>query len=328
MWIISMNRQYKFSSNLANPIQSFIKFNRDIGRKYDEYERILYKYDQFNLLQSNRSYLDKEDVDRFTSMRPNIKVGTQLACITVLSQFGKYLVRNGSSSYVCSTRYNAGCASRYRPYIFTRRQIAQIFNIVDNIPKQNRTTRALVFYPAIFRLLYGCGLRVSEALNLRVCDVDLHNCLITAENTKNGRVRTIPAHSSVIRRMTVFKEQAHPVPNPNEFFFKSVFQDRYDSSTVYTYFRNVIWKCGISHSGRRKGGPRVHDLRHTFCVHCLRQFVERGEDVAVALPILSSYLGHSSLHSTEYYLRLTAEVFPEIAQNMEKHLNYFNRTEE
>jgi integrase len=56
----------------------------------------------------------------------------------------------------------------------------------------------------------------------------------------------------------------------------------------------------------------VHDLRHTFAVHSLRQIIHSGKDTYVFLPVLSSYLGHVKLSSTEYYLRLTADVFPEL----------------
>ena len=78
-----------------------------------------------------------------------------------------------------------------------------------------------------------------------------------------------------------------------------------------------FYKCGISHGGRDKGGPRLHDLRHTFCVHSLRQFLKNGVDYRAALPILSVYMGHSTISATGKYLRLTADAFPEITNMLE-----------
>jgi integrase/recombinase XerD len=55
-------------------------------------------------------------------------------------------------------------------------------------------------------------------------------------------------------------------------------------------------------------------IRHTFAVHALQQNIEQGKDIYVSLTGLMVYLGHSNITSTEYYLRLTAEVFPDFLQ--------------
>ena len=71
----------------------------------------------------------------------------------------------------------------------------------------------------------------------------------------------------------------------------------------------------MTHKLQGKGkGPRVHDLRHTFAVHSLQQNIEMGKDIYTSLTGLMVYLGHSKISSTEYYLRLTAEVFPDFLE--------------
>ena len=92
---------------------------------------------------------------------------------------------------------------------------------------------------------------------------------------------------------------------------------RYSAQTIYNRFRDVLFICGIPHRGKGKG-PRLHDLRHTFAVHSLQQLAENGEDLYTVLPILSEYMGHSSVSATQYYLRLTAEVFPDIMEMVEE----------
>lgn len=87
-------------------------------------------------------------------------------------------------------------------------------------------------------------------------------------------------------------------------------------SNVYHNFRRFLWKAGISHGGKGYG-PRIHDFRHTFAVHCLKKWSIEGKDLMTYLPILRVYLGHSTFEETAYYLRLTADVFPDITLKLE-----------
>jgi integrase len=84
---------------------------------------------------------------------------------------------------------------------------------------------------------------------------------------------------------------------------------------VYKHYRKLLWKAGISHGGKGKG-PRLHDFRHVFCVHTLAKQVKAGVDLYVALPILSTYVGHSSITATQRYVRLTAEAYPELIKKI------------
>ena len=61
-----------------------------------------------------------------------------------------------------------------------------------------------------------------------------------------------------------------------------------------------------------------HDMRHTFAVHCLNSWVLAGEDLTAGLPVLSTYLGHNDLSGTQRYLQLTAQMYPDITQKLEK----------
>jgi integrase len=75
--------------------------------------------------------------------------------------------------------------------------------------------------------------------------------------------------------------------------------------------------AGIRHAGRGFG-PRIHDVRHTFCCHTLQNAVEGGRELTNMLPYLSEYLGHGSLTATSQYLRMTAEVYPSVLSAIEK----------
>lgn len=103
----------------------------------------------------------------------------------------------------------------------------------------------------------------------------------------------------------------------DDIFLSSPRKNVYDQAAIYREFRKLLWKARISHGGRGNG-PRIHDFRHTFAVHCLKKWVLNGVDVAASLTILSAYLGHVNLKGTQHYLRLTADLFPEITAKIEE----------
>lgn len=101
------------------------------------------------------------------------------------------------------------------------------------------------------------------------------------------------------------------------YYFRNKAGTRLKGDHVYRNYRKLLWRAGISHGGKGKG-PRLHDFRHTFCVHTLAKQIKEGVDLYVALPVLSTYLGHSSVGATQRYVRLTAEVYPEFLEKVSK----------
>ena len=86
----------------------------------------------------------------------------------------------------------------FTPYIFTKDEIESILYFADRIgPNRNKFINTPFIYPAVIRLLYGCGLRVGEALTLLCNDVDLHNGVITIRNGKNNVSRLVPMSDSL-----------------------------------------------------------------------------------------------------------------------------------
>ena len=83
------------------------------------------------------------------------------------------------------------------------------------------------------------------------------------------------------------------------------------------WFVKILNETNIPYIGGGHG-PRIQDLRFTFCCHSLKQLIEKGIDTYVFLPTLSQYMGHSSIQSTEYYLMLTKEIYPVLVKNRSK----------
>jgi integrase/recombinase XerD len=128
--------------------------------------------------------------------------------------------------------------------------------------------------------------------------------------------RLVPMSNSLAERCRNYSKRVHPFLSPEDYFFPALGGKPMTIGNVYKNFRKFLWQAGISHNGRGYG-PRVHDFRHAYAVHCLKKWVEQGKDLAAYLPVLKTYLGHDSFEETAYYLRLTADVFPEITLKLE-----------
>ena len=172
--------------------------------------------------------------------------------------------------------------------------------------------------PLLFRLLYCCGLRVSEATHLKVSDVDIEEGSLNIRKAKFGKERRVPVSQEIIGRLRAYSARVRSVTAAQDsVFLPSPSGQELSRKTVYGNFRTFLWEAGISHGGPGKG-PRVHDLRHTYAVHCLKRWVEEGKDLSAYLPLLTAYLGHTHFRETSYYLRLTADLYPTITAQVER----------
>ncbi len=205
------------------------------------------------------------------------------------------------------------------PYVFTDDEVARLFTAIDSQPMSSFTNKALVD-PVLFRVLYGAGLRVSEALNLTLSDVDTSAGTLRIRDSKNGEGRTIPITDRLTATLGAYLAAAHPAPEHSDHVFYSRAPGApINQSTIYLRFRGYLAEAGIPHF---IGGPHPHSLRHGFAVANLRRWANAGADLAVMLPYLACYMGHADLRGTQYYLRLTADAYPEVMAKAQIRFGY------
>jgi len=243
--------------------------------------------------------------------RPNETDITRYKRISAIRNLARFMNAIGVPSYL--PRLPGNYKSTFTPYIYSHDEIGRFFAECDKLIVSSHTYSAPL-YPALFRLLYGTGMRIGEALSLRRKDVDLDNGIVILRDTKNGEDRLLPVSDSLRDILGSFAS-AYADAEPDSFFFVKRNRKPLMRSDVYHNFRALLLKCGISHRGR-ESGPRIHDFRHTFSVHSLAKMSENGLDLYYSLPILSQYLGHKSLEATDKYVRLTEEMFPSVLEKM------------
>jgi integrase len=204
--------------------------------------------------------------------------------------------------------------STFTPYIFTTEEVHMLFEAADSTVA-NGYQRYTHVMPALLRLLYGCGTRISEALNLKCENVLLDQRRVILRKTKNSTERVLPLSESVAEAMSAYAKRWSPLPDG--LFFSDENGNAVTSDAIYRSFRILLRRCKISHGGKGHG-PRLHDLRHTFAAHSLASMSKSGLDLYYSLPVLSRYLGHRSLEATEHYVRLTEAMYPDIVERMNK----------
>ncbi len=206
------------------------------------------------------------------------------------------------------------------PYIFTHDEIKAVIKAADKTKPWEPSRSMHLALPVIFRILYGCGLRVSEVVKLQYKDVDLKEGILTIRQAKTEKDRLIPMSGSVHSACTAYAEQIW-WESDNDFFFPAPDRTMLSPMTIYQRYRMYLQDAGISHGGKGHG-PRLHDIRHTFAVHVLQKWILEGADLTAMLPVLSTYMGHSRVQSTARYLRLTTEVYPELMKKVENTCAY------
>jgi integrase len=311
---------FNYSSIYGSYFKRFIARKKDLGYLSLKAEWFFLELDKLFLDNKVTSLgITKQQIDEWRATRLNDSQSTIYAKYSILSQFCKYLCTVGYDCYIPRMPVNPP-KHNFVPYVFSHKEIANIFQSCDSLRMYDKHMSSIIFaIPAIIRLLYGTGMRISEALSLKNKDVDFNKRCIFIRKSKNGEERITPFSTTleeVLRQYLHFRNQI-PIPRINEtdgFFFVSPNGTACRLDGVYAWFRKALNKSGIPHLGEHKG-PRLHDFRHTFSVHSLVEMAKSGLDLYYSLPLLSTYLGHKSLEATEQYVRLTSEMYPDLLKD-------------
>ena len=153
-----MSKNKTFTGPLAEHIQRFLNEKRSLGYKYEEQERVLYVLDQMSKQFDCSNGLPKNLCLAFIERDPNWRQKTQEQRVTLIRTFAEYLIRHETPAYLVDFSIVTNRHEDFKPYIFTHSQIKDIFNAADSI--RPHSSNSHIFYPAILRSQYGCGLRI------------------------------------------------------------------------------------------------------------------------------------------------------------------------
>ena len=234
--------------------------------------------------------------------------------VVAIRQLVIYMQRQGFEADLPPLPMSPRKELKSKARIFTASEINDILKAADQLPYISHSPLRHRVVPELFRVLYGCGLRIGEACRLTLSDVDLDGGVLTIKQGKFNRDRIVPIAPGLQHRLQQYVRYLHNT-GADDCFFPSP-RGQYVPRSVYSIFRELLEKAGIEHGGRGQG-PRLHELRHSFAVHRLESWYRSGEDLNAKLPLLATYLGHKSLVGTQAYLQLTRTIHTDIADKLE-----------
>jgi integrase/recombinase XerD len=209
---------------------------------------------------------------------------------------------------------------RARPYLYSKEEIQRLLSAALDMPC--RFTRCQLrpwTYYCLFGLLSVSGLRLGEARNLKLSDVDLDAAVLTIRGTKFGKSRLVPMHASTCRVLQDYikrRQQHCSAQAASPYLFTSVLGNRLDMGDIHRTFYVLSRQIGLRGAGESRG-PRLHDMRHVFATNTLVRWYEAEQDPERLLPILSTYLGHVHVADTQWYLSGSPELMSEAMRRLE-----------
>lgn len=308
-----------FKSGLAAELQNYLDYKTDSGFKEKSFLKPLKRFDNYCINRgiTNISFT-KDDFDEWAVKRTNEADTTHYARVNFVKNFLIYLRRKGYEVY--AGKDIKSIPTDFTPHIYTDDEIRRYFHVVDTYDPHGGNKKNLIQLPVLFRLLYCCGTRINETLGIRKKDVDIENGIIALYETKNNAARYIVLSDEMKELIKKFADKCFYMIEDDGYIFTNLNGKRIDGKTIYELHRKFLDQAGIPYLGDGHG-PRIHDWRHTFAVNSFKMLADSGTDLYVALPVLSTYLGHKTIYATEKYLRLTISIYPYIERKWSDKIN-------
>ena len=306
--------EYVFTSCFLNDIQGLIEQKKQSGYIYDSAKYILIQFDKFCVENHiDRAIITKELSDTWQSYHADEAKSRRASRMSVLRQLAQYMNSQGSECYIPS-KFSA---KSYRvPYVMNEREIREFFTVADDyVPKVNADRFSILAeeYKVLFRFIYCCGLRVSEARKLKLEDIDFERKTALILRSKGDKDRLIYIADDVCKMCLDMLDLLH---DKYHFYSEYLFPSSDPNTPLQVASINKkfqeFWKKTSGASDSKY--PTVHSLRYSFVVTRMNLWMEKGENLTAMMPYLSKYLGHESVENTYYYYHQIESAFKIVRQ--------------
>lgn len=196
-------------------------------------------------------------------------------------------------------------AVRFTPYIYTQQELQRLLQAITPAATGHLSPQTV---RTVLLLLYGAGLRISEALKLETADVDLPGCVLCVRQSKFFKTRLVPIGPKLAGVLRDYERKRPGLNGADDCFFRTDRGLPVNRSTMERVFARLRLAAKVKRTDGGRYQPRLHDLRHAAAVHRLVAWYREGADLQSLLVQLSAYLGHVDLAATQKYLTLTPEL--------------------
>ena len=295
----------EFKSNLKDRINEFISFKRSVGKKYNNVGYYFGFIDQANMDLGNYDYLTKEVLETALNTAVSRSNSQDRSFYSYFRELSKYLNITDGKSYVLSDKYK--CRRHHANiYLFSSEEIRKFFATLNRMTEESGKLHMYIIQ-AVFYVMYFCGIRCVEARMLKTEDVHIDEMYFIIRNSKNHNDRKLFITDEAVKVLKSLDDRLSIMVSNRTYFF-SVYETKFISPNfISENFRKVWTSAGMSMDVTPR--PRAYDFRHHFACANIMKWMDEGKDVHAMLPYLMTYMGHSSLESTYYYIHLIPEFF-------------------
>lgn len=304
-----------FHSVLAPTLRALVEYRQALGYGDRGVRSLLAHFDRYLVAHGWPSpLLTRELIEDWAASGGPLKPRSRAQRLHVMRLLGRYLAQTQPDTFIPGPAWAPRQPSGFRPHIYTLVEIRALLGEAARLtPVGSLRPRT---YVTLLGLLSCTGLRISEALALRLVDVDSAEGILWICESKFHKSRAVPMAPDVVavlERYRADRAARGQSADPEAPFFVNERKQACSYPVVYATFLAIARRIGLRRPAGTRG-PRLHDLRHTFAVHRLLAWYRDGGDIQARLPRLADYLGHVSLVSTQVYLEITAELLGEAAR--------------
>ena len=305
-----------FNSLLSNILAAFMKKVKAESAESTaiKYQIILRNFDSYlcSVGFSSKDLSDQLLSDWICSLS-NLANNTIVVYETAVSRFLDFAKAFGITSHMPPVMRRR---DEYQPEFFSFEDIELLCRIADNCATDNSKNLpwVAVEIPMIIRLLFSCGSRLSETLEIQMRDIDLELGIITMRHTKKEKERLVPMTTEMLNLLKQYCMAMGLIGNPDYYIFPSdCFQRHLTKMNVYHRFCRILKKSGLSSMRNKKHERKrcIHCIRHTFVLYAIKHLRSQGISIDDTFPYLSVYMGHATLYDTQKYMKFSMELFPE-----------------
>ena len=301
----------QFKSILKEEINSYLQVQTSTGQNVKNVEYVLLSLDRF-IHQANISekILSEKMITSWCKIL-TCKASTKRNKISVIKNFAEYLNSLGNNAFIPEIPRTS---TDYVPYVFSEVEWLRIIDVCDNLTYGHSYSSAPpIEFPLLVRMLYGCGLRLNEALSLQIKDIDLDKGTLTIRHAKRNRQRIVPMSKSLTEICRRYCLRMCLIISEDNFMFPNYYKKPYSKRWAQQWFEIILKQAMIPYerTRRHERGPCLHCLRHTFTFRSFAKAEAEGHSLDDSVPFLSTYLGHENIFGTDKYLKFSYELYPD-----------------
>lgn len=287
--------------------EQFLSYKRSMGYKYETGEFYLQSFLKYAAQKKPEALVPNKEIVSDWCREAADTPGALYNRISLVREFSKYLVLTGyENAYVIPPKHGTRLET-HLPYFFMSDEVKVFFSYCDSIVKRKEYPGRELVVPAIFRLLYCCGLRCREARLLLYSNVCLEQRYIDIIQSKGPKSRRIFISTELAGELERYDKAVSCIFPDRKYFFPKNREKPYQDAFINSNF-NRIWSEAFPNFNSPVK-PRAYDIRHHFAYANLNRWAEQGKDVNVMLAYLMRYMGHSHIKSTLYYFHFVPEFF-------------------